>query len=171
MAFNLKIEGNFISITDTSTGGEMFRASLADSTFIVDENEAFSFLRNFTDSQPFVFDQIVDDRTGAAFVSVDALKTFLSTRLGIFNFAENPLIWELNFNDTDDVIFIPCTVNNAGTFASGSGTDVGTIAISTNGITYGSISYSFTVTDGTTYYFKRSTATVTGVFTLTGEYA
>lgn len=83
----------------------------------------------------------------------------------------NPLYWELNYNGTDDVIFIPCTTNNAGTFASGSGTNVGTITISTDGITYGAISYPLTVTNGTTYYFKRSTASVTGVFTLTGEYA
>lgn len=171
MAFNLKIEGNFISITDTDTGGENFRASLADATFIVDENDVFSFLRNFTDVQPFNFDQIIDDRTGIAFVSVDDLKTFLSARLGMFNFSDNAMFWELNYNGTDDVIFIPCTTNNTGTFASGSGSNVGTITISTDGITYGSISYPLTVTSGTTYYFKRSTATVTGVFTLTGEYA
>ena len=172
MAYNLKIEGNFISITDLVTGGESFRTSVENAGFIVDENDVFTFEKNFEQSLPsYNFDDLVDDRTGAAFVSVDALKTFLSTRIGLGNSAENVLYWELNFNGTDDVIFVPCTTTNMGTFSSGSGTDVGTVTISTDGITYGSISYSFTVTNGTTYYFKRSTATVTGVFKLAGEYA
>ena len=81
------------------------------------------------------------------------------------------LFWELNFNGTDDVIFIPATVNNVGTLASGSGSNVGTITVSTDGITYGALSFPFTPVAATTYYFKRSTFTVTGAYTMTGTYA
>jgi hypothetical protein len=83
MSFNLKIEGNFISITDTVSGGELFRSSVENTTFIVDASDVFKFERNFTGAQSFNFDDILDDRTGLAFTSVDALKTFLSTKLGL----------------------------------------------------------------------------------------
>ena len=81
------------------------------------------------------------------------------------------LFWELNYNGTDDVIFIPATVSNVGTLASGSGSNVGTITFSTDGVTYGALSFPFTPVNGTTYYFKRSTATVNGTYTMTGTYA
>ena len=84
--------------------------------------------------------------------------------------AVTDLFWELNFNGTDDVIFIPATVGNVGTFTSGSGSNVGTITVSTDGIAYGTLAFPFTPTSGTTYYFKRSTATVNGLFTLIGTY-
>ncbi len=81
------------------------------------------------------------------------------------------LYWELNFNGTDDIIFIPATVNNVGTLTSGTGSNVGTITVSTDGVTYGALSFPFTPISGTTYYFKRSTATVTGAYAMTGAYA
>jgi hypothetical protein len=80
------------------------------------------------------------------------------------------LFWELNYNGTDDVIFIPATVNNVGTLTSGSGSNVGTITVSTNGVTYGALSFPFTPVAATTYYFKRSTFTVTGSYTMVGTY-
>jgi len=80
------------------------------------------------------------------------------------------LYWELNYNGTDDVIFIPATVNNVGTLTSGSGSNVGTITVSTDGVTYGALSFPFTPIAATTYYFKRSTATVTGSYTMVGTY-
>ena len=81
------------------------------------------------------------------------------------------LFWELNYNGTDDVIFIPATVNNVGTLTGGTGSNVGTITVSTDGVTYGALSFPFTPVATTTYYFKRSTATVTGSYTITGTYA
>lgn len=81
------------------------------------------------------------------------------------------LFWELNYNDTDDIIFIPATANNVGTLTSGSGANVGTIDVSTDGVSYSALSFPFTPVNGTTYYFKRSTATVTGSYTMTGTYA
>lgn len=80
------------------------------------------------------------------------------------------LFWELNFNGTDDVIYIPATTNNAGTLTSGSGSNVGTVTVSTDGVTYGALSFPFTPTATTTYYFKRSTATVSGIWTMIGTY-
>jgi hypothetical protein len=81
------------------------------------------------------------------------------------------LFWELNYNGTDDIIFIPATVNNVGTLTSGTGSNVGTIDVSTDGVTYAALTFPFTPVNGTTYYFKRSTATVSGVYTMTGTYA
>lgn len=82
----------------------------------------------------------------------------------------NDLFWTLNFNGTTDVITLLATVGNVGTFASESGTNVGTITVSTDGVTYGALTFPFTPISGTTYYFKRSTATVNGVFNLIGTY-
>jgi hypothetical protein len=81
------------------------------------------------------------------------------------------LFWELNYNGTDDIIFIPATVNNVGTLTSGTGSNVGTIDVSTDGVSYAALTFPFTPVNGTTYYFKRSTATVTGSYTMTGTYA
>ena len=80
------------------------------------------------------------------------------------------LYWELNYNGNDDVIFIPATVNNVGTLLSGTGSNVGTITVSTDGITYMALAFPFTPIASTTYYFKRSTATVNGAYTMTGTY-
>ena len=82
----------------------------------------------------------------------------------------NDLFWTLNFNGTTDVITLLATVGNVGIFTSGSGTNFGTVTISTDGVTYGTLSFPFTPTAGNTYYFKRSTATVSGVFNLIGTY-
>jgi len=81
------------------------------------------------------------------------------------------LFWELNYNGTDDVIYIPATANNVGTLTSGAGSNVGTITVSTDNVTYGALTFPFTPVNGTTYYFKRSTATVNGTYTMTGTYA
>ena len=80
------------------------------------------------------------------------------------------LFWELNYNSTDDIIFIPATVSNVGTLTSGTGSNVGTITVSTDGVTYGALSFPFTPVAATTYYFKRDTATVTGAYTMVGTY-
>jgi hypothetical protein len=80
------------------------------------------------------------------------------------------LFWELNYNGTDDVIYIPATVNNVGTLTSGTGSNVGTITVSTDNVTYGALTFPFTPVNGTTYYFKRSTATVDGTYTMVGTY-
>jgi hypothetical protein len=81
------------------------------------------------------------------------------------------LFWELNYNGTDDIIFIPATASNVGTLTSGTGSNVGTIDVSTDGVSYAALTFPFTPVDGTTYYFKRSTFTVTGSYTMTGTYA
>jgi hypothetical protein len=80
------------------------------------------------------------------------------------------LNWELNFFDTDDVVAVVCTSSNEGTLTSGSGSNVGTITISLDGVTYFGMSFPFTPVAGDTYYFKRSTATVTGNYSMIGTY-
>ena len=85
MAYNLKIEANFLSITDTITGGELFRAPLDHTTFIVDEGNIFTFERNFGNGVDIKFEDLINDTTGLAFTSIAALKTFLSTNLGVIS--------------------------------------------------------------------------------------
>ena len=80
------------------------------------------------------------------------------------------LFWELNYNDTDDLISIPATANNVGTFTSGSGSNVGNIEVSTDNVTFVALTFPFTAILGTTYFFQRSTATVSGTYTMEGTY-
>jgi hypothetical protein len=80
------------------------------------------------------------------------------------------LFWELNYNGTDDIISIPATVNNVGTLTSGSGSNVGVIEVSTDNVTFVALTFPFTPISGTTYFFKRSTNTVSGTYTMVGSY-
>ena len=81
------------------------------------------------------------------------------------------LYWQMDFLDTDDVAFITANALNVGTLTTVlTSTNVGTITISTDGITYGAFSLPFTPVSGTDYYFKRSTATVTGQYVISGTY-
>jgi hypothetical protein len=82
------------------------------------------------------------------------------------------LVWQLNFNGIDDVIFVEAvTAENIGTLTSGTGTNVGTITVSTDGgTTYGALSFPFTPVNGTTYHFKRSSTSVSGKYKMTGTY-
>jgi hypothetical protein len=65
--------------------------------------------------------------------------------------------WTLQFLTGNADITAVANAGNVATFASGSGAGIGTLTISTDGVTYGAISYPFTPISGTTYYFKRST--------------
>lgn len=116
-------------------------------------------------------DIVLKDTTGAT-VTPDSVTPHAGTHhVDIVLPAESKsLYWELNFNGTDDVIYIPATTNNVGTLISGTGSNVGTITVSTDGVTYGTLSFPFTPTATTTYYFKRSTATVSGAYTMVGTY-
>lgn len=67
--------------------------------------------------------------------------------------------WILQFLTGTADITVVANTGNIATFASGSGVGIGTLNISTDGITYGAISYPFTPISGITYYFKRSTTT------------
>jgi hypothetical protein len=82
------------------------------------------------------------------------------------------LVWQLNFNGTDDVIYVEgVTGENLGTLTAGTGSNVGTITVSTDGgVTYGALGFPFTPVDDTIYYFKRSTASVNGTYKMTGTY-
>lgn len=73
--------------------------------------------------------------------------------------------WVLQFIDQTDIIQVATDAGNIATFASGSGANIGTIEVSTDGITYAPISYPFTPSAGT-YYFKRSTALITATYTI-----
>ena len=81
------------------------------------------------------------------------------------------MYWQMDFFGTDDVAFISANALNVGTLTTVlTSTNVGTITISTDGTTYGAFSLPFTPVSGTDYYFKRSTATVTGQYVIQGTY-
>lgn len=73
--------------------------------------------------------------------------------------------WILQFIDQTDIIQIIADAGNIATFTSGSGANIGTMEVSTDGVTYTPISFPFTPTAGT-YYFKRSTALITATYTM-----
>lgn len=73
--------------------------------------------------------------------------------------------WILQFIDQTDVIQLEATSNNIATFTSGVGTDVGTIEVSTDGVSYSPLAFPFSPTVGT-WYFKRSSNLTTGVYTI-----
>ena len=73
--------------------------------------------------------------------------------------------WQLQFFNNTDVIQVEATPDNIATFESGFGANVGTIEVSTDGVTYAPILFPFTPAVGT-YYFKRGTALVTGSYTI-----
>lgn len=71
--------------------------------------------------------------------------------------------WALQFVNTNDVVLVYATAGNIATFNSGSGTDVGSIDVSTDGINYSPLTFPFTPVAGY-YWFKRSTSLVTGEY-------
>lgn len=72
--------------------------------------------------------------------------------------------WELQFLNGNANIIVVANTGNIATFVSGSGTGIGTLTMSTDGISYIAISYPFTPISGTTYYFKRSNIAGFGQF-------
>lgn len=71
--------------------------------------------------------------------------------------------WQLQFFNQANVIQLEATLNNIASFESGVGTDVGTIEVSNDGVTYTPLIFPFSPTVDT-WYFKRSSSLVTGVY-------
>ena len=71
--------------------------------------------------------------------------------------------WNLQFVNTNVVVLVYAAPENIKTFNSGVGTDVGSIQVSTDGITYSALTFPFTQVVGY-YWFKRSTSLVTGEY-------
>lgn len=81
------------------------------------------------------------------------------------------LFWQMDFQDGDDVAFIQTDALSEGTLTTVfSSTNVGTIEISTDGISFSPFSLPFTPTLGTDYYFRRSITSGIGQYTLQGNY-
>lgn len=73
--------------------------------------------------------------------------------------------WILQFFNQNNVVIIQVTPDNIATFTSGFGVDVGVMGFSTDGVTYSLMAFPFTPAVGT-YYFKRSSSTITGIYEL-----
>lgn len=73
--------------------------------------------------------------------------------------------WVLQFIDQTDIIQVKATPENIATFTSGVGTDVGTIEVSNDGVAYSILFLPFSPIVGT-WYFRRSSNLVTGVYTI-----
>lgn len=94
MPFNLKIQGFYFVITDTSTSSECIREKTAQVKFKVDGNIYKFFLDQKNnvgsptsyqlgkDNEHFDYTDIIDNRTGLAFVTNAELTAFLSDKLG-----------------------------------------------------------------------------------------
>ena len=81
------------------------------------------------------------------------------------------LFWELYFELIDEKNIIECTNYNVGIFSTGSGSNYGSIEVSTDDITYIPLTYPFAPIVGNTYYFKRTTFLATGGYSIEGENA
>lgn len=162
---NIKKTGDGTISSQSVPSGATVNYNVADNAITV--NGANDFTIHATDS----LDIVLKDTTGATVTPTSVTPHAGTHHVDIVLPAESKsLYWELNFNGTDDVIYIPATTNNVGTLTSGSGSNVGTVTVSTDGVTYGTLSFPFTPTATTTYYFKRSTATVSGAYTMVGTY-
>lgn len=73
--------------------------------------------------------------------------------------------WQLQFFNQTDVIQVEATPENIATFESGFGANVGSIEVSTDGITYTPLTFPFSPTVGT-WYFKRLNSSATGSYTI-----
>ena len=94
MPFNLKIQGFYFVITDTSTSSECIREKTVQVKFKVDGNIYKFFLDQKNnvgsptsyqlgkDKEQFDYNDIIDNRTGLAFVTNSDLTYFLSDILG-----------------------------------------------------------------------------------------
>lgn len=85
MAFDLKIEGNFISVTNAA-GKQEYNSSRGATTFDITENDVLNLYEDFNYKKSYNFAELIDDRTGLAFVSVAELKTYLSIMIGSDNY-------------------------------------------------------------------------------------
>lgn len=73
--------------------------------------------------------------------------------------------WQLQFFNQTDIIQLEATSGNIAIFASGVGTDVGSIEVSNDGVTYIPLLFPFSPSVGL-WFFKRSVNLVTGVYTI-----
>ena len=81
------------------------------------------------------------------------------------------LFWQLDFQDGDDVAFVQTDALSEGTLSTVfSSTNVGTIEISTDNVTFVAFTLPFVPTLGTDYYFRRSITSGVGQYTLQGNY-
>ena len=71
--------------------------------------------------------------------------------------------WVIQFIDKVEEIQMLANIGNIATFSSGSGADIGTLSVSTDGTTFAPISYPFTPSVGR-YWFKRSTFLVSAEY-------
>lgn len=131
MAANLKIEGNFLVITDTIDGEDYLRLPRSNVRYLLDIDGAdtyFEFLTVgivqgviFPKGKPkFLFADILDDRTGAAFTNVAELNTFLSINTGqqlspvqVLKYTG----WEY-YKDSQYTSVSPLTINNSNTLVT-----------------------------------------------------
>lgn len=81
MAQVLKIEGYSISVRDDVNNKDLFRSVRKD-CFFTESEGLFTFFINGLETKAFNFNELIDDRTGSAFTSIDELITFLSSYLG-----------------------------------------------------------------------------------------
>lgn len=125
MATNLKIDGNFIVLSDTDTTSEFYRQPRSSTTFLYEKSDdglidyfIFDSLNNVRrNSERLEFTDIIDNRTGAAFSSVADLQEFLSVNLGGNN---NPV---LVLRDTGWASYIDGTYTSGSPFAVSASTD------------------------------------------------
>ena len=81
----------------------------------------------------------------------------------------HPLLnWSLLFPNLLEKVMVLCDAGNTGTLNSFTSINVGSITVSTDDISYSPLTLPFTPVVGTTYYFKRSTFSTSGSYSMEG---
>lgn len=83
MAYDLKIQGNNLVLTEVSTNNEFFSVFTSSASAIFNEIDVITFKDGDEIITPsYRFQDLIDNRTGVAFTSVDELKVFIRDNTG-----------------------------------------------------------------------------------------
>ena len=131
---------------------------------VVEDKGIFNSNNTFSQAIDYINDNILAnvpniDSDGST-VSTPAMIPFVCTPQA------KDLFLSLNYKDDNDIIEVMGDLNNVGSYTT-IPTD---LTYSLDGSNYIAISNPFTIVNGTLYYFKRGTATVTEIKTFIGTY-
>lgn len=152
------------SSTATVLNGNLYSDTVASGGTLLLPNENITVNGNLLVNKPSVEDydvEVVDSENNAVSTSINGGKVVIDDLPCSADTHE----WKFQFIDQTDTIQIEVDAAMLHTFASGSGVNIGTMEVSTDGVTYTPITYPFTPTVGT-YYFKRGTALITATYTM-----
>lgn len=148
----------------TVTNGGSYVDTVASGGTLLLPTENITVNGNLLVNKPSVEDynvEVVDSENNAVSTSISGGKVVIDD----LPCAPDTYNWKFQFINQTDTIQIEVDTSMLHTFTSGSGVNIGTMEVSTDGVNYTPITYPFTPSVGT-LYFKRSTALITATYTM-----